>query len=312
MIATRRFQRVGAIAGKPAKGDVDEEVNFILLNIFMAFTISLGFFLTEGTSAQSALEQEVKAARFQAEKAGDRAERLAGVVKHLGGTTVGKEARKAAEHQRLAQRNQLLSAWYQLRPSRELYQHLKEVQNVKRIPLARELNYLPKDPSYTQLTAEVKRVFLEARGPDRVERRIVAGLLSEVCTRALNLKKQEMQSASTRNALAVAIGRAFATGLEQRVSPPYAGLTLDSKTPHPANLDYVAQTIRKDIEEERADVARAQTELVDFICEERIRARSFREGSKDRPDNSAEALRVLVAELEQELCLLPEVVNQYH
>ena len=89
-------------------------------------------------------------------------------------------------------------------------------------------------------------------------------------------------------------------------------MTFDPRTPHPANLDFVAQTIRKDIEEERADLARAQTELVDTICEARIQNRSFRKASNNGPENSAESLRRLVAELEQELSLLPEVVNQYH
>jgi len=312
MIEARRLRPVEVLAGKRATRDVAEEVDFVLLNIFMAFTISLGFFLTEGKIVQSGLEQKVKKAEGQAKKAGERAKSLIKVVKDFNETTVGKEALKAAVTQRLAQKNELLSAWYQLRPRRELYQRLKEVQNVARIPLVRELNYLPKDTSYTQLKTQVKRVFLEARGPEKVERSIVAGLLSEVCTRALGLKKEEMQSPSARDAVAAAVGRAFATKLEQRVSPEYEGMTFDPKKPHPANLDFVAQTIRKDIEEERADVARAQTELVDTICEARIQNRSFRKGSENGPENSAESLRMLVAELEQELSLLPEVVNQYH
>jgi hypothetical protein len=297
---------------KTVTRDGAEEVEFVLLNIFMAFTISLGFFLTEGKIVQSGLEQKVKEAERQEKKAGERAKSLIKVVKDFGETTVGKEALKAAVTQRLAQKNELLSAWYRIRPSRDLYQRLKEVQNVARIPLARESNYLPKDPSYVELKTHVKSVFLTARGVDKVERSIVARLLSEVCTRALELKTDDMQSASAQGAVAAAVARAFAAKLDQRFSPEYEGMTFDPRKPHPANLDFVAQTIRKDIEEERADVARTQTELVDAICEARIQNRSFRKASENSPESSAESLRMLVSELQQELSLLPEVVNQYH
>jgi hypothetical protein len=312
MSEARRFRRMGEIVEKSATRDVADEVDFVLLNIFMAFTISLGFFLTEGKGVQSALEKMVETAREHATKAGARAEELMTVINNLKETTVGREALKAAETQRLAQKNELMIVWYQLRPTRELYQRLKEVQNVAHIPLVRELNYLPKDRSYSQLQTQVRKAFLKARGPEKVERSIVAGLLSEVCAKALKLKKEEMQSASVQGPLAAAVGRAFATKLQERDSPEYEGMTFDPKKPHLANLDSVAQTIRKDLEEERADVARAQTELVDTICEARIRNRSFRKVSNNGPENSAESLRRLVTELEQELSLLPEVVNQYH
>ena len=173
----------GGDRGKRATRDVAEEVDFVLLNIFMAFTISLGVFLTEGKIVQSGLEQEVETAKVQAQKAGERAKNLIKVVKDIKETTVGKEALKAAVTQRLAQKNELMSAWYQLRPRRDLYQRLKEVQNVARIPLVRESNYLPKDTSYTQLKTQVKRVFLTVRGPEKVERSIVAGLLTDVCAK---------------------------------------------------------------------------------------------------------------------------------
>src|SRR5436309_3262027 len=66
MIEARRFRRVGEIAGKRATRDIAEEVDFVLLNIFMAFTIRLGFFLTEGKIVQSGLEQKVKKAEGDA------------------------------------------------------------------------------------------------------------------------------------------------------------------------------------------------------------------------------------------------------
>lgn len=197
----------------------------------------------------------------------------------------GGEARALKKAQRL----ELLNAWLKLRAERPLYQRLQQVRDVDVIPLAEESGYFPTGQVFSELGAEIRRVFLHAETRDGVADAEVKHLLK------LTWEKAGFQAPADESKLQAAAMHALAQDL-----------LFDPQLPSDDNLNHVADQIRKDLMDERRWVGTIQRQLAERIAEQR-KALVFVTARQTDPRR---ALRELVDELHRALALLPEV-EQY-
>ncbi len=264
----------------------------VLLQITLAFTIILGYLLSEGLAMQAVQSTRLK----------ERDQAIAkhkGALEKLENTSLGEFAVSEAEKAEEIQKLKLLHAWDRLKPQRLLRHRLYELQNVDRIRLAADRRFVPDDRSYTELLNEAARVFHAAPAPHTVNPDEVTRLLIEVWNLAGFDNSQQQQ------AVAEATRRAFSPQFSADEDDLVEKLNFDPKVPSMKNLGYVATVIRQDLEDERSQLAPLQFRLVKMIAIARL-------GGEFEPENitGPEALRAFVTELKDVLGLLPEVQQQ--
>lgn len=184
------------------------------------------------------------------------------------------------------QKLKLLLAWQEIRVERDMHQLLHRLQSAQQIVLAGDHRALPADERFAALQKEAARIFraAEKRGVAPAE---IAHLLKLTGARA-------------------GFGP---TGLRQGVNDP--ALVAYGKGPkvfhadvlHQDNLDFVTETIRHSLLEERVAVGKLQHEVVDCIAWARL-------GQRPATTDPREAQRKFIAELDIALDLLPETVER--
>lgn len=243
----------------------------VLLQISLAFTIILGYVISQNTSRVRSLEGQLEVS--------------AEVVRKLKTTPAGEFAVGQVRAQREGQRVQLLAEWWRLRPERPLYRALVRLRDVDRIHLDEQS--LPQDATFAALLTEQRRVFPGPQGEVSADE--VLTLLTAVCRRAGYLKDQpEKRMTELRDAARQEVLR---------------DVLFDPHWPDPDNLKAVAHAIRQDLLDERGELRALQHLLVARISLARLGTSPGADGS----GNPAEVMRQFLAEVRGPLGLFSEV-----
>jgi hypothetical protein len=264
----------------------------VLLQIALAFTIILGYLLSDGLSTQENLADRLE--QSEQEKG-----RYRGALDNISKTPAGKNAVRVAVLEEEIQRLKLLSAWNDIKPHRQLRRYLDSLGNVATIHLAREHGYLPDDPRYRELL-EAARVFPPNALPDSVSRLEVSSLLQKAWGRV-----QDFDQRGQEKAVTAATTAAFALLPPAQLDRAEL-LSFNPKVPLQVNLRFVADLIRRDLEEERLQLVMLQLRLVERIALARLSDQPEGTGQSD----ARQLLRELVSEFKEPLGLLAEVEEQ--
>ncbi len=270
------------------------EVDQVLLQIALAFTIILGYLLYDGVLMQMITADQLAGAQI----------RVAGLEKtidRIKGKPVGEVTVENADLERMVQQMELLSAWKDHRLTRDLFRNLLVLRDTGLVRLDPSRRHVPDDPRYASLVKEARRAFPAVENGERVSRVEVNQIVVQVWNKVAHHRKD-----GQRDAAEAATNAAFDADLFRRAFPEgfIERIAFEPDVPSSENLAALARQIGQDLEEERLWLGDAQDRLVKRICEKRIASLQFVQGQTEGRDT----LKQLAAELSTSMDLLPEVV----